>query len=785
MPHILDASGTPFPPHLTARAIDVEIDGNGNPRRADGRAILEAHPEAKPFEYPTEDRLDAAASWFGGLQGGQGWPGYRGATFQNSSTGVGTPRDKTTFGAYWAPWRLSDPELLAMYNGSDIGAKIVDAPIDEMFRNGWEVGSRDLDTDSLRTLDDKASKLRVTELLNEGAGWGRLFGGALNIIGAEDGRNPDEELNEQGIKALHYLNVVDRRFIWVQRYYSDMLSPKYGLPEIYLITNVVSHGGMYGTTNPPPGTRLAAVSIHESRCIRFDGAKTDVLTRQQLAGWTWSVLQRCYDVLRRFDGAFDSVGNLLSDASQAVFKIKNLVDMIAQNQKSQVVSRMQLADFSRSALRAIMVDADNEDFERKPTSFAGIPELLDRYMMRVAAAAGAAGAPMPVTLLFGRSAAGLNATGDADERMWLSGIRSKQTNELGPKIKRIYRLMSLAKDSKVKKSKDSDNPQPEFQVKFRPLWDPTEKELTERSYQLAQRNQILIETGQATPEQCALGMFGSGELSDWIDVDVDKLQESIDGAVKFDPYEKQPAPEGSNVNAEQQGEMQSPVVPLPLPGAPDIAGSERQKEAESPQRTTDKPQLGPDGEPLLTINVHGAGARPSGAQRPTVSKQAMTAPDKDEDGNPIPRKPRKDEALKRLDSSAIATAVHAQMAQDYEPELLDWVLSAHWRGPKRVSLDKIDFENQDKWQATHDPVHVATMKSRIESGIERPIILVKIPSSKKLIVVDGHHRSTAYQQLDKNPKAYIAEVTTDHGPWDNLHTMQREGVLGSDQKKGE
>ena len=238
----------------------MEIDANGNPRRADGRAVLEAHPEAKRFEYPTEDHLDAAASWFGGLQGGQGWPGYRGATFQNSSTGVGTPRDKTTFGAYWAPWRLSDPELLAMYNGCDIGAKIVDAPIDEMFRNGWEVGSRDLDTDSLRTLDDKASKLRVTELLNEGAGWGRLFGGALNIIGAEDGRNPDEELNEQGIKALHYLNVVDRRFIWVQRYYSDMLSPKYGLPEIYLITNVVSHGGMYGTTNPPPGTRLAAVA---------------------------------------------------------------------------------------------------------------------------------------------------------------------------------------------------------------------------------------------------------------------------------------------------------------------------------------------------------------------------------------------------------------------------------------------------------------------------------------------------------------------------------------------
>src|SRR5208337_4302324 len=201
--------------------------------------------------------------------------------------------------------------------------------------------------------------------------------------------NPDEELNEDAIRSFHYINLVDRRFVWVQRYYSDMLSPKFGLPEVYLITNVVAHGGMSGTTNPPAGTRLAAVSIHESRTIRHDGEMSDVLTRQQLAGWTWSVLQPCYDILRRFDGAFNSVDNLMSDASQAVFKIKNLIEMIAQGQKDVVLARMSLVDFCRSSLRAIMVDADSEDFERKPTTFAGLADLLDRQMMLVAMAADA------------------------------------------------------------------------------------------------------------------------------------------------------------------------------------------------------------------------------------------------------------------------------------------------------------------------------------------------------------------------------------------------------------
>jgi uncharacterized protein len=741
----------------------------------DGRPILEQPPPIRNdgLNFPTAERIDA---FVGGLStppiSGYGWPGYRGATFQNQSTGIGTQRDKTTWGNYWAPWRIMDSELLAMFNGSALAAKIVTSAPKEMFRRGWEVHCRDLEDDDIKSLDKKSAALRMNELMLEGTIWGRLFGGAMNIIGAEDGGNPDEELDEGAIKTFHYLNVVDRRFVWVQRYYSDMLSPKYGLPEIYLITNIVSHGGMYGTTNPPPGIRLAAVSIHESRCIRYDGAETDVLTRQQLAGWTWSVLQRCYDILRRFDGAQNSVDNLLSDASQAVFKIKNLVDMIANNQKDAVLARMQLVDFSRSALRAIMVDADAEDFERKPTTFTGIPELIDRQQQLVAMAA-----DMPLTRLFGRSPAGLNATGESDVRMWLDQIRSMQENELGPKIKRVYSLMAKAKDSGVKRTSDSPRNKTDedfdFQVNFKPLWEPTDMEAADRGLKIAQRNQILIDEGVVTPEQVALGMFGSGKLSDWIEVDSDALQKTITGQVKFDPYAAQPAPEGSLVNAAQQGEAQSPVVPLPLPGSPDLAGSERQKEAESPQRTTEKPLL---------------------------SKETQNPPDKDEDGNPIPRKPTKDSIDPihqrradnlgrprdaRYDSDAIASAVKHEMEADYEPELLDWVLSAHWKGPVRVPLDKIDFSNKDKWQATHDPVHVKVMKDRIESGIEKPVILVKVPSSKLMKIVDGHHRGTAYQEMGKNPRAYIAKVTTDRGPWDTLHTMQREtGMEGSNQLEG-
>ena len=586
--NILDATGRPFPPNLSSGAFEVQIREDGTPEIPGGRPILQSHPVPPPPQASlTGERMDA---FLGGL-GGYGQPGYRGATFQNGATGVGTSRDKTTHGNYWAPWRIMDSELLAMFNGSALSKKIVSALPEEMFRAGWDMRCPGMKYDDLKKLDKKAAALRLNELLFQGTIWGRLFGGALNILGCEDGRNPDEELNEDAIKTFHYINVVDRRFVWVQRYYSDMLSPKFGLPEVYLITNIVSHGGMYGTTNPPPGIRLAAVSIHESRCLRHDGEMTDVLTRQQLAGWTWSVLQPCYDVLRRFDGAFNSVDNLLSDASQAVFKIKNLMEMIASNQKDQLLARMQLVDFGRSVMRGIMVDADSEDFERKPTTFAGIPELLDRQMMMVAMAADA-----PVTRIFGRAPAGLNATGASDERLWLSRAQSRQENELGPKIKRLYELILKSRDSGISKKGDAGK-EIELQVEFRPLWEPTEMESADRGLKIAQRNQILMDEGVVTPEQVALGMFCSGKLSDWITVDTEALQKSIEGRVAFDPHANEPTPTSTLVNAAQQGEAQSPVVPLPLPGAPDLAGAERQKDAESPQRTT-APDKDEDGNEL-------------------------------------------------------------------------------------------------------------------------------------------------------------------------------------------
>ena len=149
----------------------------------------------------------------------------RGDGWQNFQTGIGTNRDKVTKGRFWPNAILDHNELLSLYNGSNLAAKIVEKRPTEMFRRGYDLESDDADADELVKLREKSDAMRADENFLEAHIWGGLFGGALLIIGADDGQTPEKPLNEDNIKTIQYCNLVDRRFIWVQSYYSDPLQP--------------------------------------------------------------------------------------------------------------------------------------------------------------------------------------------------------------------------------------------------------------------------------------------------------------------------------------------------------------------------------------------------------------------------------------------------------------------------------------------------------------------------------------------------------------------------------
>jgi len=400
-------------------------------------------------------------------------------SWTNFWTGLGTPRDKTEYGDYQLNSRLTDYELAALYNTSAIPRRIVNIVPREMLRQGFAVTCPD--PTAATTVSEKLKSLDALNMVREGFILGRLFGGAVLMIGADDGRDPTEPLDEGGIRSLKFLQVFDRRRVIPETYYQDPRHPKFGEPCVYRLSAL----------------RTGAVSyVHESRLIVFRGAYTPAQERLYLVSWDYSVLQAPYSELRQFSMNHKSVEYLMTDASQGVFTMRGLLRMIAENKLEDLQARATLLDMSRSFARAVMLDADQgEKFEKVQTTFAGIKDVLDASAQLLSAASG-----IPVAVLLGKIEAGLNATAEGPIRLWYDELSCDREQDLQPRLERLVKIVALSLRLGDRK----------FGVRFKPLWQETAKEKAERNKLEAEEAQIWITAEVLTPDEVAVARF-SGE----------------------------------------------------------------------------------------------------------------------------------------------------------------------------------------------------------------------------------------------------------------------------------
>lgn len=437
------------------------------------------------------DRTIHTLGQFGAaLRGDSGW--------ENIWTGMGTSRDRTTATAYGAVVPITDVELSNLYHGDDIAKRVVNIVPREMLRQGFGVGCPD--TTAASTVAARIRDLDMVGKVEEALIWGRCFGGAVILIGADDGLDPRLPLNESGIRSLSFLQVYDRRMVWPDQWETDPRSPYFGQPRIYRLTNYRS-----GMTS----------FVHASRLIRFGGEHTGEQERWKLNGWDYSVLQHTYEPIRQFSSCYKAAEYLMGDASQGVFKIRGLLTMIAGGQLVNLQTRAQFMDLMRSYTRSILLDADGgEDFTKVQTTFAGIGDMLDRSANRLSAAT-----EIPVTLLMGQAPAGLNATGASDIRAWYDRVHGDREQKLKPHLERLITLIAIAE-------RIGDR---QFKVMFRPLWQETPKEKADREKVEADTAAVWITNEVLTPEQVALARFGSDEVQSYR---VDPTTLGLDPSVK-------------------------------------------------------------------------------------------------------------------------------------------------------------------------------------------------------------------------------------------------------------
>lgn len=465
-------------------------------------------------------------------------------SWKSALTGLGTRRDKLTSFRFERGEPIPDEVLEGLYIEDDSAAKICESRPKRMLRGRLGIHVEgEKGPDIATAIGEQLKDLKAREALLKAMIWENVFGGGAVFIGAVDGRNVNEPLDLDNVEAVRFLNVLDKRDLIPWTWYTDPLAGKLGEVATYKLQRLMLPGMQAQEERERKHRTQPLIEIHASRLLVFDGLPVTWREKIRNRGWGASRLARAYRALQIFNANWASVGHILQDASQGVFKMEGLIDMIASGNKQQLLDRMELVDEARSVARALLLDAEMESFERKDTTMSGLPEVLDRTAQRLASAA-----ETPVTLFFGREPSGLNATGDADFRGWYDTIAAERDETLLPAVEYLVKILFRAKEGPTG-GKEPDS----WSVVFPPLWTPTAKEEAEIQNIHAQADNLRIQSGVLTAEEVAISRYRPEGYSNEIRIDLGPRKEALKA------YEQQLA----------SGEGDLPAIPtVPNPPTP-------------------------------------------------------------------------------------------------------------------------------------------------------------------------------------------------------------------------
>jgi phage-related protein (TIGR01555 family) len=457
-------------------------------------------------------------------QGGNGQ--YRKDGWTNAVTYLGDKnKDKRRRTSPKQFGRLPFDKLEALYRDHGIARRIIDLPADSMTRE-WFTLTEDKDDKVMQRLETLGAQDKITEAIKQA----RLYGGSLVLMGVDDGQfrtdddDPDLTLpvKEDSIKSVNFLQVfagVREVEVLTSSIDKSVTSDTCGEPLLYRINKILGGGSF---------------DVHASRVIRFDGALVPRITKIENAGWHDSVFQAAYTQIRQVGTTYDSAEFIIQDFVTTIVKIQDLLNLIASGQEDLLKKRINYLDLSRHVANTVLLSSE-EEFDRKSSTVAGLGDLLDRFMMALSSVTG-----IPVTLLMGRSPAGMNATGESDIRLWYDKVRSDQNNMLKPRLEKLIRYLFL---------EDGGKEPEEWSITFNPLFQLTEKEKSELYKSTAEADAVYINANVLDPVEVAVSRFGGEEFNT--------------GNIEIVDREKPEAPE-------DEPDPIPPVPPLP-PGQPGAA----------------------------------------------------------------------------------------------------------------------------------------------------------------------------------------------------------------------
>ena len=458
--------------------------------------------------------------------------------FVNVLNRFNTAQDNSTHYTYEGEGLVPDAVLTEQYE-LGLFAKIIDAPAEEAVKHGFELGIKSPAIEEY--VSDISDELNIEQGISQALKWARLYGGSIAVILIDDGRGLDEPLNMWRVKSIDDIRVYERSIVEpdytsvyrcsyepdIQR---SLKRKNFGMPEYYTVNSMTGR-----------------FTVHESRCLVFRNGILPEQTAQSLYRF-WGIPEyvRMRRELREAITSHSYGVKMLERSVQPVYKQRGLADLLAtEHGEDEVLKRLITIDMARGILNSIAIDSEGEDYDFKSFPYTGVKDIIDTTCNMLSAVSN-----IPQTILFGRSPAGMNATGRSDLENYYNYVERIQKLMVKDNLTRLIDIIMQAGVN----SRELDE-FPKIRLKFKPLWSLSDAEQSQLDQQKAAAAstraataKIYVEMGVLDPSEVRRSLASEDEY------DIETMLDNYDDEELWAN-----APEPPDKGVTEDSQLDSPV----------------------------------------------------------------------------------------------------------------------------------------------------------------------------------------------------------------------------------
>lgn len=331
-------------------------------------------------------------------------------SIKSAITMLGSAVDDKSQARVYCPPSVSYDRLMELHATGGLASVMVDSVVDAALRAGWT-----LDGDGAEETMVRWKRLGVKSKLRTAWILARVGGGAGVLAGPPVGSSVDWSRPPPPDTPVGWMSVYSGRVLRVH-VGTDPVSPRYGTPTSYT---------------------LGATEIHPEWILHFDGIEPldrVAAINKEMPGWGHSFLAQVYEPLLAYMAGAQALSHLLEEYKDTNLRVPELFTVLADDKaRDALVARAALMK-RQGGNNGVRILDMAEEWTSVYATLTGLADALDPLQLQLSAVS-----RIPVSMLFGRGAAGLANQTEADRETFAQDVHTEAEHVLRGPLTQLLR----------------------------------------------------------------------------------------------------------------------------------------------------------------------------------------------------------------------------------------------------------------------------------------------------------------------------------------------------------